>query len=85
MHTISMFIISVNRKINFMETPTKYKTEKRSPGFRRQILESSYFQTVKDITCSLALGYERFITDEELCDRTIELADTLIEKVGEKL
>ena len=68
-----------------METPTKYKIDKQSPGFRRQVLKSNYFQAVKDIACSLSLGYESYATDEELCDRAIALADTLIEKVGEKM
>lgn len=68
-----------------METPTEYKTDKRSPGFRRQVLKSNYFEAVKDIACALSLGYATYQTDEELCDRAIALTETLIEKVGEKL
>lgn len=68
-----------------METPTKYKTDKRSPGFRRQVLKSDYFEAVKDIVCSLTLGYESYASDEELCDRAIAITDKLIERVGEKL
>ena len=48
-----------------METPIKYKTDKRSPGFRRQVLKSDYFEAVKDIVCSLTLGYESYASDEE--------------------
>ena len=67
------------------QTPSEYKYARSPSSNQEQIMRSHYFQTVKDILCSLSLGYGLHATDEEICDRAIKLTDKLIEKVGEKL
>ena len=68
-----------------METPAKYRiANKPDKDPKRQIILDPYFQTVKDITCSLLVGDEYYPTDK-ICDEAIAIADSLIERVGEKL
>ena len=68
-----------------METPTPYRiANKPDKDSKRRIILDPYFQTVKDIACSLLVGDEYYPTDQ-ICDEAIAIADRLIERVGEKL
>ena len=68
-----------------METPTKYRvTTYPTTDRRSQTLNNVYAKTVKEFMLAMIAADYSYSSDQALVDRAIALADSLIEKVGEK-
>ena len=66
------------------ETSIKYQVTP-APKSRVGILTSPYCTTVKEFTLAMIASGYAYKSEAQLVDMAIAFADTLIEKIGEKL